>query len=230
MVRLAAECGTTEIVATPHANLDFQYDPALVAERIARLAEAAGPLPRIHRGCDFHFFPGHVEEAIQEPGKYTIAGKRYLLIEFSDLLIFKETAEMLARLRAAGIDSILTHPERNWLLHSKVESLAEWVKDGLLLQATAQSFLGRFGPQVRAFAEELVRRGLVHVVASDAHDCEDRPPRLDLARQHVARRFGPEVAERLFAANPASILRGDDIATPPPVVLPRRKWRRLWRR
>lgn len=45
MVRLAAESGTTDIVATPHANSEFNFDPDLIDLKIAELQEAAGPIP-----------------------------------------------------------------------------------------------------------------------------------------------------------------------------------------
>ena len=223
MVRMAAAHGTSDIVATPHANLEYKFQPELNREKIAQLARAAGALPRIHYGCDFHFYPAHVDLAVLHPERFTIDGKRYLLIEFSDLLIFKETAALLTRLRSAGITPILTHPERNYLLHARIEELSQWVGSGLLTQVTAQSLLGRFGPVIRKFSEELLRRGMVHFVSSDAHDCDDRPPRLDLAHQAVLKNFGAPLAEALFEINPGAVLAG--VPLPPlPTPAPTRKW------
>jgi protein-tyrosine phosphatase len=228
MVRLAAESGTTDIVATPHANLEYVFQPQLIQERILQLGRIVGPILSIHSGCDFHFYPDHIDLAVQHPSRFTINGKGYLLIEFSDLIIFKETAAMIARLRTAGITSILTHPERNYLLHRRIEDLSAWVKDGLLLQVTAQSLFGRFGADVRKFSEELLARGLVHIIASDAHDCEDRPPRLDLARNHVQKKYGGALAAHLFVRNPSAVLNGFPVpAMPPPEP---RKWYHFGRR
>ena len=43
MLQIAAEAGTTDIVASPHANLEYTFDPERVIEEIAALSEAAGP-------------------------------------------------------------------------------------------------------------------------------------------------------------------------------------------
>lgn len=229
MIRIAAKAGTTDLAATPHANLDFQFDPQQIKNRIAELQQASGGAVRIHQGCDFHLYHDNIEDALANPTKYTINHKRYLLVEFPDLLIAKDTAVVFTRLLEAGMVPIITHPERNFLLHRRLESLQAWVDGGCLVQVTAQSLLGRFGAEVRAVARELMTRGLVHFIASDAHDAGDRTPRLDQAYRHVARRYGRERAEVLFVSNPRAVLCGEPLPEqPPPGAGSREKWYRFW--
>lgn len=229
MLRIAARSGTTDIVASPHANIEFPFDPNLVAEKIAELQAAAGTDVRIHRGCDFHLYFDNIQDALANPARYTINGKCYLLVEFPDVLIARSTPEVFARLDAAGIVPIITHPERNFLLHTRIEELKKWVDNGCLLQVTGQSLLGRFGPEARNFARQLMRRGLVHFVASDAHDDRDRTPRLDEAYAYVADRFGEERAEALFVANPGAVLAGEALPEQPePEPVSERKWYKFW--
>ncbi len=227
MVRMAAQAGTTDIVASPHANLDFRFEQQRVEAKIAELAEAAGPVPRIHYGCDFHLAYDNIRDALENPARYTINHKSYLLVEFSDLLIFKNTEEIFDHLLGAGMIPIVTHPERNWLLQNRVARLEEWVGKGVLLQVTAQSLLGRFGRSARDFSEALLKKDLVHIVASDAHDCDDRPPRLDEARRQVARKYGEARADRLFTANPTAVIRGESIEAYEEEPRPK-KWFRRW--
>lgn len=227
MLRIAAQAGTTEIVATPHANTEFCFQPELVAEKIAELAAASGDLVRIHSGCDFHLSYDNIQDALANPLKYTINQKGYLLVEFSDLLIARGMEEVFSRMRDVGITPVITHPERNWFLQQRLERLAIWVENGCPLQITAQSLLGRFGPDAKRFARELLKRDLVHFVASDAHDPDDRPPRLDEAYACVAKKLGPERAERLFVTNPRAALTGELIAwepSPPPPKPRSRFW------
>lgn len=224
MVRMAAQAGTTDIVATPHANLEFDFDPQRVAVQAGELSAAVGQTIRIHTGCDFHFSYDQIQDAFANPFKYTISGHQYLLVEFPDLLIPKTVDEVLARLLAAGIVPVITHPERNRRLQQQRERLEEWVRVGCLTQVTAQSFFGRFGPAARDFSRELMRRDLVDFIASDAHDCEDRPPRLDDAYNYVARQYGPERATRLLVTNPRAALDGSPFEPPPPVSTPLRRW------
>lgn len=214
MLRVAADTGTTDIVATPHASLTFCYDAELAAARLVELQAAAGAVPRIHSGCDFHLTFDNIQDALSHPGKYTINQQGYLLVEFSDLMILKNIEEVFARFRLAGITPVITHPERNWLLQQRLDQLADWVESGCALQITAQSLFGRFGAQARAFARKLLDRNLVHFVASDAHDPEDRTPRLDEAWRWLERRYGARCAELLLIENPQAALRGASIQAP----------------
>ena len=228
MVRVAAQTGTTDLVATPHANLEYSLDPEAVERKLAELAEACAGAVRLHRGCELHFYFDNIQDALANPTKYTINHKNYLLVEFPDLLIAKTTGDVFARMLDAGIIPILAHPERNFLLHRRLEDIQRWASHGCLVQVTAQSLGSRFGPQVRGACRELLKRGLVDIVASDAHDSEDRPPRLDLAYQYVLKHHGEARAERLFVVNPRAVLAGEPLPeAPAPDPPPRRKWYRF---
>jgi protein-tyrosine phosphatase len=211
MVRMAASAGTTDIVATPHANQEFRFDPLLVEQRIAELKQALGETPRIHYGCELHLTPENIADAVRFPARYSIARRGYLLVEFSDFLIPKTTVEIFERFMAAGMRPILAHPERNPILRGRLDDLAAWVEQGCLVQLTAESLLGRFGRAAKASSEELMRRGLVHFVASDGHDTKHRPPVLDPAWQALERSFGRPTAQRLLVENPQAVLEGKPI-------------------
>jgi protein-tyrosine phosphatase len=227
MLEIAAAGGTTDIVATPHANSQFAFQPDRISQRLAEVA-AAAPRVRIYSGCDFHLQYENIQDAIEHPTKYTINHRNYLLVEFSDLIIFHTTRQIFAQLRAAGMIPVVTHPERNWLLQKRFEALGEWVADGACLQVTAQSLVGRFGRHARAFAKKLLKHDLVHFIASDAHDSIDRTPDLREAFALVADRYGPKRAERLFVTNPRAALEGTSLPTEEPEETPPRKWYRLW--
>jgi protein-tyrosine phosphatase len=223
MVRMAAAAGTTDIVASPHANLEFTFDPEVVEALIGEVQAAAGDAVKIHYGCDFHLTMDNIQDALARPEKYAINHKSYLLVEFSDLMIPKNTGDIFAGLLSAGLRPVVTHPERNHLLQRRLESIEEWVNMGCLMQVTAASLHGRFGRQARAAGRELMERGLVQVVASDAHDTRHRAPVLDEAYRHLAREYGEDAAVALFTENPRAIIAGVPIS-PGPMAMRRRKW------
>ena len=227
MVRMAAAAGTTDIVASPHANQDFAFDREIVERKIADLQAAIGENPRIHYGCDFHLTPENIDDAIASPGKYSINHRGYLLVEFSDFLIPKTTLEIFARLTRAGMFPIVTHPERNQMLQDRLPELAEWVANGALLQVTAQSPLGRFGKTAEACAHKLMSRGLVHFLASDAHDTKHRTTALDEPRRYVEETFGEEAAIRMLEENPRAVLAGEPLSTAT-YALKKKKWYSIW--
>ena len=228
MLEMAAAGGTTDIVASPHANIEYQWQPDLIEERIADLQSAAGDSIRIHRGCDFHLAFDNIQDALAHPNKYTINHRNYLLVEFSDLLIPKTTDEVFRQMLNAGMVPVITHPERNQLLQLRLRKLEEWVEAGCLLQVTALSFLGRFGRRAKSFSDLLLKKRMVHVVASDAHDTRHRPPVLGEARRYVEKAAGEALAEALFVGNPAATLTGAPVEIASPVPGTVKKWYRFW--
>ncbi len=230
MLHMAAADGTTDIVATPHSDLQYSFDPDVVTRKIEELRHAAGDGVRIHRGCDFHLHYDNIQDALANPCKYAINHKRYVLVEFSDLLIARTTADVFFRMLSAGMTPIVTHPERNQLLQKRIDDLQSWAEQGVLLQVTAQSFFGRWGRDAKSFSDQLMRRNLVHFVASDAHNTEHRPPLLREAYDYVAKNWGEPRAEALFVVNPRATLAGDAIEWdyPDPAPPPKR-WYQFWR-
>jgi protein-tyrosine phosphatase len=226
MIRMAAANGTTHLVATPHANLRYKFDPDLIRER---LVEISGEGVRVSSGCDFHLSYENIQDALENPAKYTIDQKCYLLVEFSDLIIFRNTPDIFARLQDAGMIPIVTHPERNGLLRQRVIEIEKWVDAGARVQITAQSLLGDFGRRASEFCETLLDRQLVHFVASDAHDCEHRPPKLNAAFEWIENGYGREFAEDLCINNPRAAIDGAPVEAPETRPVERKKWYQVWR-
>jgi protein-tyrosine phosphatase len=73
---------------------------------------------------------------------------------------------------------------------------------------TADAVAGGFGELSAARAREFLERGWVSVLASDAHDTTDRPPRIAPGRDAAAKIVGEEEALRLTLGTPQSIVRG----------------------
>jgi len=228
MLRLAAENGTSDIVASPHSNHQFKFDPEIIAEKVEELRQASGGIVRIHTGCDFHLSFDNIQDSLQHPSKYAINHKNYVLVEFSDLLIPKTTDEVFYQMQSVGMIPIITHPERNMLLQRRLENLETWCESGCLLQVTAQSFSGRFGKHAKAFADLLLQKGLVHIVASDAHDTQHRPPSLKEAYEYVAKEYGVARAELLFVKNPGATLTGAAVEKELEELAPVKKWYQFW--
>lgn len=229
MLRIAAEAGTTDIVATPHSDLRFRFNPQVVQERIAEMQSRMGAAIRIHRGCDFHLSFENIRSCLVDRTPFTINGGRYLMVEFSEKSIPTNIGDIFQEMIQRDITPVVTHPERNALLMGDLGRLAEWVRAGCLMQLTAQSFTGRFGKSAEANCRKLMNHRLVHFVASDAHDTEWRPPDMRESRKHVAAEYGEEVAERLFDTRPRMTLTGDYIECEEPEAPRREKsWYKLW--
>src|SRR3989338_8801601 len=79
MVRLAAADGITHVVATPHSNYRYRFDPEGNRQKRDELQKAAGDSPAILLGCDFHLSYENLEDLRVDPSRFTINGQQYLL-------------------------------------------------------------------------------------------------------------------------------------------------------
>jgi protein-tyrosine phosphatase len=207
MLRMAAEAGTTDIVATPHANDEYSFRPTLISERLAEI-QAQVPEIRVHTGCDFHLNYENVQDCFQNPSKYTVNHKSYLLVEFPDGALIPNIEQIFERMLGMNIVPIMTHPERNWIIQQSLEKFESWVRMGALTQVTGGSLTGRFGKPAQKFAEQIIHMGLCHFIASDAHDTLDRHPRLTNSFEIVRKKWGEQTADRFFVANGQAVIDG----------------------
>ena len=122
MVKLAAATGSTDLVATPHANAQFQFDEHRVGEAFRGLSALSTGVINLYRGCDCHLTLHNLQDALVRPTKYTINRSRYLLVELPDFLGPSVVWEQLKALIHARICPIITHPERNLTLQSNMDT------------------------------------------------------------------------------------------------------------
>jgi len=125
--------------------------------------------------------------------------------------------QVIQQLHRHGIDCILSHPERNEHLQQHPELLRPWVQQGCLVQVTAGSITGHFGPAARELSRWLFREDMVHIVATDAHDATHRPPLLRRAFKTVCRWAGVPRAQKVFIDNPNAVALGETVDAPLPI-------------
>ncbi|MBZ5569872.1 MAG: exopolysaccharide biosynthesis protein [Acidobacteriia bacterium] len=211
MCHMAAQDGIEHMVATPHANGEFAYDRRWLRSLLDELRQRTGDKPKLSLGCDFHFSYENLESLAQTPHLYTIEDTPYLLVEFSDFSVPPSVTDELEDLLRRGLIPIITHPERNLLLQRMPERVLDWVRLGCAVQVTASAVTGLWGDRAKKIAQWLLDREAVHILATDSHSVEGRPPILSAARDAISRVYRPSVARALTDDNPRAVVTGQPL-------------------
>ena len=233
MIRIAAEDGTRAILATPHSK-DVQEASAhqAVRSRSEELQEEAkrnGIDIEILLGMENHLTPDLLD-LVEKGEGYTINGSKYILVELPFALYPDYASEVLFRLQLKGFTPLIAHPERQDSIQSDPTIMESLVERDMLGQVTAGSILGKFGPEVMKSAHTLLKRNLVHVIASDAHrPSGPRIPGMAEAVEHTAKIVGRERAEAMVTSTPKAILEGRPVKIEAPLRTRQRKRWRFWR-
>ena len=217
-----AECaiadGITHVVATPHSSTEYSFDYRRVQYLRDCLQAELGERLTLATGCDFHVNPENLEALRKNPAPYCVNQRNYLLVEFNEISIPPALDETLHDLQLKGIRPVITHPERNAILRRQRDRLANWVRLGCYVQVTAGSLTGGFGPRAQEDSLCWIGQGLVHIVASDAHNTRRRLLKLQPAYDIVRGQFGDDKARALFLHNPMAVFEGRDLPHVPEVA------------
>jgi protein-tyrosine phosphatase len=209
MAQCYVDDGVTTVACTPHIlpgvyhNTGPQIRTAVQALQ-AELTNRGINLTLVP-GCDGHVVPDFVA-GIKSGRLLTLNDSRYVLVEPPHNVPPPRLEEMFFGVMVAGYVPILTHPERlTWIAHQydKMRALAH---GGVWMQITAGSLIGDFGRQPKYWAERMLDEGLVHVLATDAHDPVRRAPVLSRGYDAAATRIGGDAAWDLVAIRPAGVL------------------------
>jgi protein-tyrosine phosphatase len=225
MAEMAIADGITHIVATPHCNNEYHFDFGQVQQAAAELQSAVGDRAKLATGCDFHLSPENLVVLKRNPARFCIHQKNYLLVEFNEFSIPPSMDNTIYDIQLTGLRLIITHPERNGIIRTQPERLEKWIRTGCYGQVTGGSLIGAFGPFARQTSLAWIARGLVHFVASDAHNLTGRPQKLRAAYDVVRAKFGREKAEALLVENPLAAFEGRPLPHVPEIVeqQPKRK-------
>ena len=135
----------------------------------------------------------------------TVDGYRILLLELPDSHIPPGTDKMVAWLLSRKIRPLIAHPERNKDVMRDVDKIGTYVEMGCWLQLTAGSVSGVFGAVCQKRSRQLLERGWVTVLASDAHNMSARKPELEPGRAAAEEIVGEAESWRLVRERPAKI-------------------------
>lgn len=213
MARALVMQGVTDVACTPHIlpGLYHNSGPSIreATQQLQGLLDQEAIPLHLLTGADVHMAPDFIA-GLRSGRLLTIADSHYVLVEPPHHTAPPQLEDFFFNLLVAGYVPILTHPERLSWVPSRYEIIKRLVRTGVWMQITAGSFAGAFGRNALYWAERMLDEGCVHLIATDAHDAERRPPDLAAGRELVAKRVGPEEAQRLVLTRPMGILKDEN--------------------
>lgn len=209
MCEMAEKDGIDTIVATPHrgsfvANTTREQVLTGVRKLSKQLRE---------KGIQVNILPGHeihitetTLDDIESGEALTINDhKSFALLELPFKSVPFYAFEVIKTLQFKGITPIIAHPERNTQIQSDPDIVSKLIDHGAMTQVTGSSFLGNFGVHSKRTAIKLLKKGLIHLVASDAHS-QSRPPVLAEIFNNIVKIEGQSAAIRLMHDNPSKVI------------------------
>ena len=235
MARVAADQGTKVVLATPHRrditdNWSVEHVRGLLDDVNGRIRSEGIDLPLV-LGMENHIDLDLPDE-VASGRALSMNGSRYILVEMPFFGRPNFAEDVLFRLQLQGLTPVLAHPERIEAFQRDPELLVSFVERGMLSQLTAGSIVGHFGRDVRRFSNVLLRRGLVHIIASDTHVPDGaRSPKIRLGLDAAQGIVGRDRARAMVVDTPKAILDDREVVVEPPSNggEPRR-WFHFWRR
>jgi len=218
MARCAVADGIKVTACTPHIfpGLYENKGPEIrkaIADLQTRLDEADIPL-KLVTGADVQLAV-ELSAGLKSGRILSLNDSRYFLFEPPHHTAPPRLEETVFNVMAAGWHPVVTHPERLHWIETHYETMQRLAHAGAWMQLTSGSVTGRFGRRAKYWSERMLDEGLVHILATDAHNMRNRSPRLAEARDLVAERLGEEAANDMVVTRPQGIL--DNL---PPSALP----------
>lgn len=225
MCRMLAAEGARSATALAHQNPGYPENTAAAlraaAAELAAAVRAAGvplavyPTGEVMLGADTvnEWRAGHLL-SVGDAGKY-------LLVEMPHG-VFLDPRPAAAELGRLGVKLILAHAERyDELLHDP-HLTAECIAAGCLVQVTAEA-VAEFADRDAAALRHWATCGMIHLLGSDGHRLDRRPPRLQAGYKVLERWVGTAAAERVGGIWGGAVLQGLSVRPPPPKP-PVRNW------
>ncbi len=216
MAQLAAESGTSGIIATPHCNIPGMFDNHWnkemhgKLESLRKVLKEKGVPIEIYSGQEV-FLSRDFETHLEQKKFITLNNSQYMLTEL-DFRIDEQTAlSRLGKLASYGYVPILAHPERYGFVIENPSVIKKLRSSGIFIQLNRGSITGEFGPRAKQTADMILNGKLADFVASDAHSQYSRTPNLADIYEHICENIAYDYADILLKTNPVKVLNNEKI-------------------
>lgn len=191
----------------PHCYETYveRFDRAF--ETLTSAAEQAALPVRFSRAAEVLLTP----EILQLPdiSRLCYENTRYMLVEFPILRFYDWIPEVLYELCHRGVTPVIAHIERYPYVREDTSILDDFLEAGYVLQANASGVLSP-SRQERKTVLQYIKKGWVHILATDTHSIPGRPPKMAEALELISRKLGSAYTQAL-CENAGRVFRGEPL-------------------
>ena len=212
MARLSLRNGIEKAVLTPHI-IPNRYDNNLksISNSFEQYAEELVKQDiglQLSMAAEVRLDPLIIEmvETQSLPFLGELDGIKIMLLEFPHQGIPPGAIETVNWLKNKSIRTVIAHPERNRGVMNDINKIKPFVDAGALLQMTAGALTGVFGQKSLTTARKLLKKGLISLIATDAHNISTRPPELEPGRRVAEKIVGESTSWSMVRELPSQIV------------------------
>ena len=205
LVKMLVEAGFATIIATPHYSRRRGTEGyEAVFRELKEKLEMEYPEFQLYLGHETYYHE-ELAERLKEGNAYTLAGSRYVLVEFDNGVSFQTIRRAIRRLITTGYLPILAHMERYRCLREK-KYLDEVLSSGCYLQMNYESLEGHwFQAEVR-WCRNLVKEGHIDFLGTDVHRIDHRPPKIEKAMDWLEKHVDEGLIRRITCDNAKCVI------------------------
>lgn len=211
--------GVRTIISTSHRRKGMFETPeekiAANFKQVQDLAKQVADDLTVLYGAEI-YYTSDILKKLEEGTFPSLGGTKYVLIEFSMNTPYKDIHSALGNVIRLGMTPVVAHIERYHCLENDEDRVSELINMGCYMQVNSSNVLKPklFGDRCKFMKKRVqffLERDLVHFVASDMHNLDDRPPYMQKAYQLIVKKYGAARAEELFKTNQEILLSNEFI-------------------
>ena len=200
-----------KIIVTPHMRVGmFEAPQAEINRRFMKMKELVTRMGigiDLYLGCEYHSSSSMVSN-LNEGKRPTLAGSRFVLVEFSAAHSYEKIRSQIYDLIVGGYIPVIAHIERYPALMKDLDRVEDLIDMGALMQISASAVIGDAGWKAKRLCKKLIQEDFVDYIASDAHDPVRRRPNLGECADYLEKKMGRAYVNKIMRENPRKILGG----------------------
>ena len=166
------DLGYKKVITTPHIMSDYYKNtPHIILSGLDKVKEEIKKQNlaiEIEAAAEYNLEP-EFEDLLEKNNLLTFGPNNYLLFELSFFDEPPRLNDVIWNMRENGLSPVLAHVERYAYWHNDYDKIEEMINRGVKLQVNIGSIIGAYGPEVKNFAERLIKDRVIDFIGSDCH-------------------------------------------------------------